>query len=30
MTWLQKIAIDQARVVDAAGPQAEASDQTPR
>ena len=30
MTWLQRIAIDQARVVDAAGPEVEASDQTPR
>lgn len=30
MTWLQRIAIDQAKVIDAAGPQAEASDQTQR
>lgn len=30
MTWLQRIAIDQAKVVDAAGQQVEASDQSPR
>ena len=30
MTWLQKLAIDQARVVEAAGPDAEVADQTPR